>query len=251
MHEALLVSQVRVGCYWHPAGGGKGCCSPSCRAQNGPQQMIVWPKVSVMPLEHSGLWETSQHLASLDSDCSILGGKFTHLLEFTPSFPLAKVKPFAPVRTFDPSSVESVDQAGGAPLVRVGAHSWRQRGSSFEASSSGLSQGPAPDFLSLVFFFLKTLCLHPMALWARRLWPQWAVPAPGEGVFQEGLPAQGCAATSLEQQTRQAQKGGRQALLEADERVSGRGAWLWSLLHLCHLALSSQPWQPLQSQRCG
>lgn len=101
----------------------------------------------------------------------------------------------------------------------------------------GLSQGPAPGFLSLVFFFLKTLCLHPMALRARLLWPQWAVPAPGEGVFQEGLPAQGCTATSLGQQTRQAQKGGRQALPEADERVSGRGAWLWSLLHLS-LALS-------------
>lgn len=55
---------------------------------------------------------------------------------------------------------------------------------------------------------------------------------PGGGVFQEGLPAPGCTATSLGQQTRQACKGGRQALPEADERVSGRGAWLWSLLHL-------------------
>lgn len=32
-------------------------------------------------------------------------------------------------------------------------------------------------------------------------------------------------------------EGRRQALPEADERVSGRGAWLWSLLHLS-LALS-------------
>lgn len=76
-------------------------------------------------LEHSGLWGTSQHLAFFRFLLlHFRRSQFTHLLGFTTSFPLAKVKPFAPVRTFDHSSVESVDQAGGAPLVRVGAHSW-------------------------------------------------------------------------------------------------------------------------------
>lgn len=143
MRGALLVSRVRVGCYWQPAGGGQGCCSPSCRAQNGPQQMIVWPKVSVMPLERSGLWEASQHLAFFRFLLlHYRRSQFAHLLGFTTSFPLAKGKPFAPVRTFDHSSVESVDQAGGAPPVRVGAHSWRPRGSSFKASPSGTLSRP-------------------------------------------------------------------------------------------------------------
>lgn len=58
-----------------------------------PSQRFIWPKVSVMPLEHSGIWETSRHSAFFKFLLLLFRGtQFTHLLGFT----LEKAKPSVP-----------------------------------------------------------------------------------------------------------------------------------------------------------
>lgn len=79
----------------------------------------------------------------------------------------------------------------------------------------------------------------PHSLYGARL--PWAGPTRGEGLFQEGLPAQDCPATaSLGQQTCQARKGGRQALPKADERVYRARPWMRGLV-VCPCSTSLTP----------
>lgn len=86
------------GCYPHLEGGGRRCCSPSRRAQDGHGASgAAW---EALPSEHPGSCETSRHLSLFKSLFLLFrGSPFIRLLGFTISPPLAKAKSFAPFRS--------------------------------------------------------------------------------------------------------------------------------------------------------